>query len=53
MVAVTHAVPATGAPDALTAWLAGLAGTYPEDELAGARRRGALRVRALRRREGS
>jgi GTP pyrophosphokinase len=33
MVAVTHAVPATGTPEALTAWLAGLAGTYPEVEL--------------------
>jgi GTP pyrophosphokinase len=35
MVAVTHAVPTTGTPDALTAWLAGLAGTYPESELQG------------------
>jgi GTP pyrophosphokinase len=34
MVAVTQAVPATGTPDALAAWLAGLAGTYPEAELA-------------------
>ena len=33
MVAVTHAVPATGAPETLAAWLAGLAGTYPEGDL--------------------
>jgi len=33
MVAVTQAVPATGTPDTLAAWLAGLAGTYPDVEL--------------------
>src|SRR5512135_2364615 len=33
MVAVTQAVPATGNPETTAAWLAGLAGTYPDAEL--------------------
>src|SRR3954470_12544710 len=33
MVAVLHAAPQTSAPAAIAAWLAGLRGTYPDDEL--------------------
>jgi GTP pyrophosphokinase len=33
MVAVLHAAPATGAPQAIAAWLDGLRGTYPDDDL--------------------
>ncbi len=33
MVAVLHAVPETGAPQAIAAWLDGLRGTYPEADL--------------------
>jgi GTP pyrophosphokinase len=33
MVAVLHAVPETGAPQAVAAWLDGLRGTYPEADL--------------------
>jgi GTP pyrophosphokinase len=34
MVAVVHAAPRTSAPEAIAAWLAGLAGTYPPDDIA-------------------
>ena len=34
MVAVLHAAPRTGAPEASAAWLDGLRGTYPPDEIA-------------------
>ncbi len=33
MVAVLHAAPETGAPQAVAAWLDGLRGTYPDDDL--------------------
>jgi len=33
MVAVLHAAPGTSGPQAIAAWLAGLRGTYPEDDL--------------------
>jgi GTP pyrophosphokinase len=34
MVAVVHAAPRTSAPEAIAAWLAGLATTYPPDDIA-------------------
>jgi GTP pyrophosphokinase len=34
MVAVLHAAPGTSGPQAIAAWLAGLRGTYPNDDLA-------------------
>jgi GTP pyrophosphokinase len=34
MVAVVHAAPRTSAPEAIAAWLAGLAATYPPDDIA-------------------
>src|SRR4051794_38656414 len=33
MVAVLHAAPQTNAPHAIAAWLAGLRGIYPDDDL--------------------
>ena len=33
MVAVLHTAPAMGAPQAIAAWLDGLRGTYPDDDL--------------------
>ena len=33
MVAVAHSVPAAGAPEAVAAWLATLAGSYPKEDL--------------------
>ncbi|MBK9676157.1 MAG: bifunctional (p)ppGpp synthetase/guanosine-3',5'-bis(diphosphate) 3'-pyrophosphohydrolase [Betaproteobacteria bacterium] len=35
MVAVAHAAPQTSGPEAIAAWLAGLAGIYPPDDVAG------------------
>ena len=35
MVAVAHAAPQTSGPEAIAAWLAGLAGIYPQDDIAG------------------
>ncbi len=37
MVAVVHAAPKTAAPEAIAAWLDGLAGSYPQDDIAGIR----------------
>ena len=33
MVAVLHAAPGTSEPQAIAAWLAGLRGAYPDDDL--------------------
>ena len=35
MVAVVHAAPQTSVPEAVARWFAGLAGTYPDDDIAG------------------